>query len=586
MLDRSGLDHYQYHYYQPGIGTYVTSTSLSSPGRIQKIKSAYSKAKAAALGSTLADHVMGGYKYLMQYYFPGDRIYFFGFSRGAYVARFLAEMLDTIGLLETGNEEMVRFAWEIFAKWQRRRPSTSEDQVNDEKLVVFRETFCRPISQICFLGLFDTVNSVPRFENAWMQRSQFPYTARTTAKVICHAVSIDERRAKFRQDLISEVKPTFKVQESHLRNYLERHRVPLPRRYGYHYHRHGGQTDRDPSSDGHREVDEASEATMQVRRSPHTVYRPVRRTQRVVYRVDQWADATSSNPRDLRSSDWKDTKTKELQSSRADDASSAAQLPTNSSCSSITSVEAEEVDEAQAIEEVWFPGCHADIGGGWALEKGEEYALSHAPLAWMVQKAQKAGLRFNKQKLKHFHCSEEVSNESEQDTRSGRHRKDHEKETSTSNERTTSGKAGQGPEFERALQKSSTDGKLHDSLQFKGGLPWISVLSWKIMEYLPFRRMDLQKDGSWKPIRWPLPCGEVRDVPNDAKVHVSAINRMKTNPDYRPGNLIMGGGGRGMRKAPEEHGIGEWEVADLARCSIEETYLRKQTFKTPAQSSH
>jgi uncharacterized protein (DUF2235 family) len=35
-------------------------------------------------------------------------IFFFGFSRGAYIARFLAEMLDYVGLLEPGNEEMVR----------------------------------------------------------------------------------------------------------------------------------------------------------------------------------------------------------------------------------------------------------------------------------------------------------------------------------------------------------------------------------------------------------------------------------------------------------------------------------------------
>lgn len=40
-----------------------------------------------------------------------------------------------------------------------------------------------------------------------MQRSKFPYTARSSARVIRHAVSIDERRAKFRQDLISQVRP-------------------------------------------------------------------------------------------------------------------------------------------------------------------------------------------------------------------------------------------------------------------------------------------------------------------------------------------------------------------------------------------
>lgn len=47
-----------------------------------------------------------------------------------------------------------------------------------------------------------------------MKRSKFPYTARSTAKVIRHAVAIDERRAKFRQDLISELKPT---REAHYR---------------------------------------------------------------------------------------------------------------------------------------------------------------------------------------------------------------------------------------------------------------------------------------------------------------------------------------------------------------------------------
>jgi uncharacterized protein (DUF2235 family) len=71
-------------------------------------------------------------------------------------------------------------------------------------MFAFRETFSRPVKPIRFLGLFDTVNSVPRFENALMSRTKFPYTARSTARVIRHAVSIGERRAKFRQDLIGE----------------------------------------------------------------------------------------------------------------------------------------------------------------------------------------------------------------------------------------------------------------------------------------------------------------------------------------------------------------------------------------------
>ena len=165
------------------------------------------KAKDSAVGSSFDQHVVGGYRFLMRFYSPGDAIYIFGFSRGAYIARFLAEMLDYVGLLSHGNEEMVHFAWKAFSQWQCRRSDTGARGLERKRemyafLKAFRETFSRPVRRIRLLGLFDTVNSVPRFETAWMERSKFPYTARSSAKVVRHAVSIDERRAKFRQDLM------------------------------------------------------------------------------------------------------------------------------------------------------------------------------------------------------------------------------------------------------------------------------------------------------------------------------------------------------------------------------------------------
>lgn len=107
MLDRT--DHTQFHYYQPGIGTYVTTHSLSSTGHLTRLRSWYMKGKDSMFGTSLAEHVMGGYKFLMRYYRVGDEIYLFGFSRGAYTARFLAEMIDHIGLLGQGNEELIQF---------------------------------------------------------------------------------------------------------------------------------------------------------------------------------------------------------------------------------------------------------------------------------------------------------------------------------------------------------------------------------------------------------------------------------------------------------------------------------------------
>lgn len=170
------------------IGTYVVSKSLTHTSAVARLRSWYAKAKDSAVGSSFDQHVVGGYRFLMRFYSPGDEIYFFGFSRGAYVARFLAEMLDYVGLLSHGNEEMVVFAWKAFSRWQARRTDESPAGVARKHEMFrfmkgFRETFSRPVKRIRFLGLFDTVNSVPRFETAWMQRSKFPYTARSSAKV-------------------------------------------------------------------------------------------------------------------------------------------------------------------------------------------------------------------------------------------------------------------------------------------------------------------------------------------------------------------------------------------------------------------
>ncbi|KAJ5103399.1 hypothetical protein N7532_003928 [Penicillium argentinense] len=603
MLDRS--QSHQYHYYQPGIGTYVTTKSLSSHGRIQRIKSWYQKAKDSAIGSSFDEHVMGGYKFLMRYYSPGDEIYFIGFSRGSYIARFLAEMLDYIGLLEAGNEELVRFAWKTFAKWQQRAGDTEEDQAEKKKLFeymkAFRETFSRPISRIRFMGLFDTVNSVPRFENAWMQRSKFPYTARSSARVIRHAVGIDERRAKFRQDLISGPRPKEKHHKRHrphfhanrLEQHLHRHEDANHHLHIFHQDRHGNANSEqvpairldDGSNGAPTELNVPAETpgfqTPGWGPGPgETYYHTARSSQAGSesnfgdkshrYRAPSPRRNSLAVPKPNQSTD-------DVTSVRSGHSGLSVAVPSHQG-------DYDESDEDdQDIHEIWFPGCHADIGGGWKLADGELWALSHAPLVWMVQEAQKAGLELDERKMKQFQCLEEFDGdyspiqaeinarrpsqlvpESKEDDPDAYREKPDEKQRSAASR-----------DFWHALHTSSTKGLLHDCLEFNQGLPPMSVLSWRIMEWLPFRRMDLQDDGSWKPICWPLPRGEVRDVPLDAEIHVSAIRRMQHDPNYRPGNVIVGGGGRGVRIAPEECGMGDWVVLRNEGDAVRETYVRK-----------
>ncbi|KAF2139466.1 uncharacterized protein K452DRAFT_275789 [Aplosporella prunicola CBS 121167] len=206
----------QFHYYQPGIGTYVKGQSRDTIFRIiPKIKSFIITTLDQAVGTSFSSHVLSGYRFIMRYYQPGDYIYIFGFSRGAYTARFLAEMLHDIGLLSKGNEEMVRFAWETFSNFQNAKGNTPDPdkpadkaaeratkKINDleQYMDSFKTTFCRPNVDVHFLGLFDCVNSVGQFEiPIW--RTSFKNIACPAARHIRHAVSIHERRIKFKPAL-------------------------------------------------------------------------------------------------------------------------------------------------------------------------------------------------------------------------------------------------------------------------------------------------------------------------------------------------------------------------------------------------
>ncbi|KAI1340198.1 hypothetical protein F5Y15DRAFT_51248 [Xylariaceae sp. FL0016] len=562
-LDREAGD--QYHYYQPGIGTYIVSNSLSHTSLGARIRSWYLKAKDSAIGSSFDQHVVGGYRFLMRFYNPGDEIYFFGFSRGAYVARFLAEMLDYVGLLSHGNEEMVAFAWKAFSQWQSRQNDETKEHREKRREMYrfmkgFRETFSRPVKRIRFLGLFDTVNSVPRFEAAWMQRSKFPYTARSSAKVIRHCVSIDERRAKFRQDLMYQGVGGSKRDDA---PYTPQDKAEKASDEKYRVRRHAVSGNADGSGRGRRQT---------LAPPAEQAFRPRSRLFSRTPRAS--ADGVSSGA-DARS---------ELSQMVYDDESD---------------------DEEQDIDEIWFAGGHGDVGGGWDFIPGTKSA-SHVPLVYMIKEAEKAGLCFDQEKLVEMGVTgaledsagrESCDQESDADGAVPEIHIDMASPSPKSTPPLESDPKQDWGHFNAPLEGQNEKPKeklrpfhemlhqahlarIHDSLEYSSGLGKGQVLSWKIMEYMPFRRMDLQSDGSWRPIRWPLPCGEVRDIPHTARVHGSVLRRMKEDGQYRPGNLIIGGGGRGMRVAPDEYGIGDWECVGGHGDPVEEVWVKKMPAPT------
>jgi hypothetical protein len=468
-----------------------------------------------------------------------------------------------------------------FQKWQCRLPDDAEKKAlpgeKSEKkrllefMCAFRETFSRPVRPIRFLGLFDTVNSVPAFENAWMQRSKFPYTARSSALVIRHAVSIDERRAKFRQDLISQEKPDKTMLYKHHRRRMR--------------HRKDHSPGRSPGPDLNEKIGEEDRGRRNTLAPP-----------------ERFRDPHETSGVRSRSADY----------SQFDGGHSPAESVLSFGVHNTWTSEDWEKD--QDIQEVWFPGCHAvslqlgfhndrhltfqDIGGGWPLDAGDDAALSHVPLVWMVREAQKAGLDFDEEKLEALHCwygdtewleSQPQTNVPtiEIDPGSPAPINDHSCTNGATNgvinkdvidEENFASHHHTHPDtlFHKHLHFAATKGRIHDVLQFKNGASGPSVVSWNIMEYMPFRRMDLREDGTWKAITWPLPKGETRDIPANAVIHSSVIKRMLADPTYRPGNLIVGGGGRGVRRAPKDLGIGKWVVSCEEGHPVGECLVRKE----------
>src|SRR5262249_6689795 len=184
----------QVAYYHPGLGT------MGAPGAWSKLAQLWTRLKGLAFGYGLAAAIGDAYSYLMETYQPGDNIYIFGFSRGAYSARALAAMLHMYGLLRPGNEALVPYITRLFR---------SHDKAIFALAAKFKDTFSSPCKPR-FLGLYDTVSSV-----GWIYSPvKLPYTAQNPdVSIVRHAVSIDERRAMFRQNLWTNPSPGQDVQE-------------------------------------------------------------------------------------------------------------------------------------------------------------------------------------------------------------------------------------------------------------------------------------------------------------------------------------------------------------------------------------
>ncbi len=126
----------------------------------------------------------------MEHYDPhnDDRIYLFGFSRGAFTARSLAGMLFKCGLLQKGSRNLLPYVSKLY-----------NTRGNDEIARGFKKTYCHECKPY-FIGVWDTVASLGHFYG----KRFFDPNLHGEIMFGYHSMSIDEKRTKFSVNLWDE----------------------------------------------------------------------------------------------------------------------------------------------------------------------------------------------------------------------------------------------------------------------------------------------------------------------------------------------------------------------------------------------
>ena len=149
--------------------------------------------KDVMTGRGINRQICRAYGYLASRYKPGDRIFLFGYSRGAFAARSLAGAVDQVGLLkaEHATERNVQLAYRHY-----------KTPVGSPAAAVFRAAHCHEDAQIEMVGVWDTVKALGmRLPVLWQwseeAHSFHNHKLGPAIRRGYHALALDETRAVF-----------------------------------------------------------------------------------------------------------------------------------------------------------------------------------------------------------------------------------------------------------------------------------------------------------------------------------------------------------------------------------------------------
>jgi uncharacterized protein (DUF2235 family) len=193
-------------YYDEGVGTSSDDTF-----------------RGGAFGKGLNLNIREAYRFLIFNYQPGDELFVFGFSRGAFTARSFVGFLRCAGVLPQSEVVRLDEAWTLYSgrdksadteaearrfrsqyspsvivteaerQWRSQQPGADRDRISKAELLCVR-----------YLGVWDTVGSLgwKVIASVFDRRPDKQYRQHDTdlsplVRAARHAVSIDERRVFF-----------------------------------------------------------------------------------------------------------------------------------------------------------------------------------------------------------------------------------------------------------------------------------------------------------------------------------------------------------------------------------------------------
>ena len=173
-IDNKGIE--QVVFYDWGLGSYHDS------------------ATAGAFGSGINKNIADGYRFIVQNYNPGDELFFFGFSRGAYTVRSLSGLIYNCGILQRQYANRTQEAYDLY--------KNTEIHPRDEYSVNYRKKYSvNHDVRVKFIGVWDTVGAlgIPIRMLGFLNEKHLFHDNKIgpNIDVARHALSIDEKRDDF-----------------------------------------------------------------------------------------------------------------------------------------------------------------------------------------------------------------------------------------------------------------------------------------------------------------------------------------------------------------------------------------------------